>query len=38
MRLRKSPREPSCDAYSMYSPYLADPRNEAWRDYLTLNR
>ena len=18
--------------------YLADPRNEAWRDYLTLNR
>ena len=34
MRLRKSPREPSCDAYSMYSPYLADPRNEAWRDYL----
>lgn len=38
MRLRQPPREPACDVYEMYSPYLADPRNEAWRDYLTLNR
>jgi len=38
MRLRKTPDEPACDPYTMYSPYLADPRNEAWRDYLTLNR
>ena len=38
MRLRKRPFEPRCDAYSMYSSYLRDPRNEAWRDYLTLNR
>ena len=38
MRLRKPPYEPKCDVYSMYASYLADPRNEAWRDYLTLNR
>ena len=38
MRLLRLPREPYCDVYSMYSPYLADPRNGAWRDYLTLNR
>jgi 5-methylcytosine-specific restriction endonuclease McrA len=38
MRLRRPPREPSCDLYSLYSSYLADPRNVAWRDYLTLNR
>jgi len=38
MRLRRLPREPYCDVYAMYSTYLADPRNGAWRDYLTLNR
>ena len=38
MRLRKRPYEPRCDVYAMYSSYLADPRNEAWRDYLILNR
>ncbi len=38
MRLRARPHEPKCDVYTMYSPYLSDPRNEAWRDYLTLNR
>ncbi len=38
MRLRKMPAEPGCDAYALYSSYLADPRNEAWRGYLTLNR
>ena len=30
--------ETAPDVYEMYSSYLADPRNEAWRDYLTLNR
>jgi 5-methylcytosine-specific restriction endonuclease McrA len=34
MRLLRSPVEPRCDPYSMYAPYLSDPRNEAWRDYL----
>ena len=34
MRLLRSPVEPRCDPYSMYVPYLSDPRNEAWRDYL----
>ena len=38
MRHRKRPYEPKCDIYEMYSSYLTDPRNEAWRDYLTLNR
>jgi 5-methylcytosine-specific restriction endonuclease McrA len=38
MHLRKSPQEPYCDLYTMYAGYLTDPRNEAWRDYLTLNR
>ena len=30
------PREPRSDVYSLFSPYLADPRNEAWRSYLFL--
>lgn len=34
MRLLRSPFEPRCDVYSLFTPYLADPRNEAWRDYL----
>lgn len=38
MHLRRPPLEPRCDVYSMYSTYLADPRNEGWRAYLTLNR
>jgi 5-methylcytosine-specific restriction endonuclease McrA len=36
MRLLRVPFEPRCDVYSLFSPYLADPRNEAWRDYLFL--
>ena len=36
MRLRHRPAEPRCDPYSMYAPYLADPRNEAWRGYLAV--
>ena len=38
MRLKRRPYEPNLDVYTLYSSYLADPRNEAWRDYLTLNR
>ncbi|MFV2064687.1 MAG: HNH endonuclease [Chloroflexota bacterium] len=38
MRLRTRPLEPRYDIYAVYSSYLADPRNEAWRDYLSLNR
>jgi 5-methylcytosine-specific restriction endonuclease McrA len=34
MRLSRAPFEPRCDVYSLFSPYLSDPRNEAWRDYL----
>ncbi len=36
MRLLRPPREPRSDVYSLFSPYLADPRNEAWRTYLFL--
>ena len=34
MRLRTRPHEPKYDASSVYSVYLADPRNEAWRDFI----
>jgi 5-methylcytosine-specific restriction endonuclease McrA len=37
MKLRKRPLEPTYDSYSVYSSYLADPRNEAWRDYIVAN-
>jgi 5-methylcytosine-specific restriction endonuclease McrA len=37
MHLRHAPREPRCDARTLYSSYLADPRNEAWRGYLGLD-
>jgi 5-methylcytosine-specific restriction endonuclease McrA len=37
MRLLRLPREPRCDVYSLFTPYLTDPRNEAWRDYLFLS-
>lgn len=36
MRLMRAPFEPRCDVYTMFTPYLADPRNEAWRGYLFL--
>jgi hypothetical protein len=32
----RDPYEPRCDVYTQFSPYLADPRNIAWRDYLFL--
>jgi len=38
MRLRRMPHEPRYDIYAVYSSYLSDPRNEAWRGYLALNR
>ena len=37
MRLLHQPHEPRCDVYSLFTPYLTDPRNEAWRDYLFLS-
>ncbi len=36
MRPLRAPCEPRCDVYTQFSPYLADPRNIAWRDYLFL--
>ncbi|MDL2334921.1 MAG: HNH endonuclease [Chloroflexota bacterium] len=36
MRLQHPPFEPRCDVYTLFTPYLSDPRNEAWRDYLFL--
>jgi 5-methylcytosine-specific restriction endonuclease McrA len=38
LRLRREPFEPRSDVYSLYTPYLSDPRNEAWRTYLFLGR
>jgi 5-methylcytosine-specific restriction endonuclease McrA len=37
-RLVKTPFEPRSDLYSMFTPYLSDDRNEAWRTYLFLGR
>lgn len=36
MRPLRAPYEPRCDVYTQFSPYLSDPRNLAWRDYLFL--
>ncbi len=38
LRLIRPPFEPRSDVYSLFTPYLADDRNEAWRDYLFLGR
>lgn len=38
VRLLRPPFEPRSDLYSMFTPYLADERNEAWRTYLFLGR
>ena len=35
---RRAPFEPRSDLYSLFTPYLADERNEAWRTYLFLGR
>jgi hypothetical protein len=38
VRLLRQPFEPRSDLYSLFTPYLADERNEAWRTYLFLGR
>jgi 5-methylcytosine-specific restriction endonuclease McrA len=38
LRLVRAPFEPRSDLYSLFTPYLVDARNEAWRDYLFLGR
>jgi 5-methylcytosine-specific restriction endonuclease McrA len=38
LRLLRAPFEPRNDLYSLFTPYLADERNEAWRTYLFLGR
>ncbi|MBI3746645.1 MAG: HNH endonuclease, partial [Chloroflexi bacterium] len=38
LRLIRAPFEPRSDLYSLFTPYLADERNEAWRTYLFLGR
>ena len=38
LRLLRAPVEPRSDVYSLYSTYLRDDRNEAWRTYLFLGR
>jgi hypothetical protein len=34
----RQPFEPRSDVYSLFTPYLQDVRNEAWRNYLLLGR
>jgi hypothetical protein len=36
LRLQRQPVEPRSDLYSLFTPYLADPRNVTWRTYLFL--
>jgi hypothetical protein len=36
VRLLRPPYEPRSDVYSLFTPYLADERNGAWRGYLFL--
>jgi 5-methylcytosine-specific restriction endonuclease McrA len=38
LRLIRPPFEPRSDVYSLFTPYLTDERNEAWRTYLFLGR
>jgi 5-methylcytosine-specific restriction endonuclease McrA len=38
IRLLRPPFEPRNDVYSLFTPYLADERNDAWRSYLFLGR
>ena len=37
-RLLRQPFEPRSDVYSLFTGYLEDDRNEAWRNYLFLGR
>ncbi|MEO6208253.1 MAG: HNH endonuclease, partial [Candidatus Limnocylindrales bacterium] len=36
LRLHRDPHEPRSDIYSLFTPYLVDARNDAWRTYLFL--
>ena len=38
LRLSRPPFEPRNDVFSLFTPYLADDRNDAWRSYLFLGR
>jgi 5-methylcytosine-specific restriction endonuclease McrA len=38
LRLHRDPYEPRSDIYSLFTPYLSDDRNDAWRTYLFLGR
>ncbi|CAN5460603.1 MAG: HNH endonuclease [Chloroflexi bacterium] len=38
MHLLRPAFEPRCNVYTLFTPYLSDPRNEAWRSYLFLGR
>jgi 5-methylcytosine-specific restriction endonuclease McrA len=38
LHLARPPFEPRSDIYSLFSTYLGDDRNEAWRTYLFLGR
>ena len=38
LKLARPPFEPRSDLYSLFTPYLNDPRNEAWRTYLFLGK
>ena len=38
LKLMRDPFEPRNDIYSLFTPYLVDDRNEAWRSYLFLGR
>ena len=38
LRLHRDPFEPRSDIYSLFTPYLTDERNDAWRTYLFLGR
>lgn len=38
LRLHREPNEPRSDLYSLFTPYLADDRNDAWRMYLFLGK
>ena len=38
LRLQRQPFEPRSDVYSLFTPYLENDCNEAWRSYLFLGR
>jgi len=38
LRLLRPAVEPRCDVYALFTPYLAESRNEPWRSYLFLGR